>query len=336
MKEAELYQKIDNRVLCTACNRYCSLKDGQIGFCGIRKNVGGKLYLLSWGLSASINIDPIEKKPLFHYKPGSRVLSISTTGCNWMCKYCQNYDISQRRVVEGYSLLPKDAKDMFLEYGADGVSYTYNEPTIFAEYARDISNEIKSVGGFNTFVSNGYLSKEAVDFVSTFLNAITIDFKGNANDSFARKYINIKSYEPVFNALKMLKEKGLHIEITDLIVPVEGVGDNIEDAKILVSWLKSNLGENTPLHFTRFHPDYLMSDVKPTPINILEQHYEMAKDMGMKFVYIGNVPGNKYENTYCPKCGRLVIERNVFSVTKKNYDETGHCKFCGEDIHLII
>ena len=335
VKEASLYKKMDERVICTACNRYCVLKDGQIGFCGIRKNVEGKLYLLSWGLTASMNIDPIEKKPLFHFKPGSKVLSISTTGCNWMCKYCQNYDISQRRTVDGYTLYPEDARKILKEYGANGASYTYNEPTIFAEYARDIAEEIKKVNGFNTFVSNGYLSKEAVDYVSSFLDAITVDFKGNANDSFARKYINIKSYEPVFQTLKSLKEKGLHIELTDLIVPVEGIGDNIEDARQLVSWIKMNLGENVPLHFTRFHPDYLMSEVPPTPISILEEHYRMARDEGLKFVYLGNVPGSKLENTYCPRCGRLVIERAGFSITRKFYDNSGHCNFCGEDLHIV-
>ncbi len=335
VKEATLYDKLNGRVICTACSRYCSLKDGQTGFCGIRKNIGGKLYLLSWGLSTSMNIDPIEKKPLFHFKPGSKVLSISTTGCNWMCKYCQNYDISQRRTVEGYSLSPDDARIILKKYRADGASYTYNEPTIFAEYAKDIAEEIRKVNGFNTFVSNGYMSREAVEYVSSFLDAITVDFKGNANDFFAKKYINIKSYDPVFSALKLLKEKGIHIELTDLVVPVEGIGDNLEDVGLLVSWIKSNLGEKTPIHFTRFHPDYLMNDIPPTPISVLENHYRVAKEEGLEFVYLGNVPGNKLENTYCPRCGRLVIERNGFSVTKKFYDDSGHCLFCGEDLHII-
>lgn len=335
MKEAELYSVNGDRVRCTACNRYCLLKEGQTGFCGIRKNIGGKLYLLSWGLAASANIDPIEKKPLFHFKPGSRVLSVSTTGCNWMCKYCQNYDISQRRIVEGYNMTPDEIKKIFVRSKVDGVSYTYNEPTIFAEYARDIAVLIKQEAGFNTFVSNGYLSHESVQYVSSFLDAITVDFKGNANNIFARKYIGIIDFDPVFTSLKAIKGKNIHIEITDLIVPVKDLGDNIEDARQLVVWIKKNLGENTPLHFTRFHPDYLMRDIRQTPLETMEEHYKMAKDEGMKFVYLGNVPGNEHENTYCPRCGKLIIERAGFTILRKNYDKSGHCIFCGEDLHII-
>ena len=335
-KEAVLYEEIQGgRIRCTACNRYCLLKDGQTGFCGIRKNVGGKLYLLSYGLTMSDNVDPIEKKPLYHYFPGSYVLSISTTGCNWMCKYCQNYDISQRRKVDGMTLLPEAAQRILRNKYIDGVSYTYNEPTIFAEYAHDIGVKAKELGKFNLFVSNGYMSKESIPYIREFLDAITVDFKGNGNDMFARKYIGIETYKPVFENLKLLKELGTHVEITDLVVPVKDLGDKEEDVRFLSQWIYKNLGDEVPLHFTRFHPDYLMMDVDPTPVEMLERFHKIAKDEGLKYVYTGNVPGHPLENTYCPRCGFKVIERRGFYVSDIRLTDENMCPRCGEKIDIV-
>lgn len=335
MKEAVLYADEGNRMRCTACARYCLLKDEQVGFCGIRKNVGGRLYLLSYGRVTAMAVDPIEKKPLFHFLPGGRVLSLSTSGCNWMCKYCQNYDISQRREVVGDYFGPEEVVNMALRSKSDGISYTYNEPTIFAEYAHDIGITAAKNGLFSTFVSNGYLSKESVKYIGEFVDAISIDFKGNGNDAFGRKYIGILSYGPVFEALKELRRTGIYIEITDLVVPVNGLGNNLDDARTLARWIKNNLGGDTPLHFTRFHPDYLMRDVPATPIDTLEKHYAIAKEEGLKFVYIGNIPGHPLENTYCPNCGIELIKRNGFRITKSNIDNKGRCLKCGEDIHIV-
>jgi pyruvate formate lyase activating enzyme len=335
MKEATLYTNLSGKVRCTACSRYCLLGEGQIGFCGIRKNIGGRLYLLAYGKAAAVALDPIEKKPLFHYMPGAKVLSISTSGCNWMCKYCQNYDISQRREIYGEDLSPEDVSSLAEKYGADGISYTYNEPTIFAEYAHDIAVIAREMGIFSTFVSNGYLTAESVDYISSFLDAITVDFKGNGNDNFARKFIGIMSYGPVFESLKELRRRGIHIEITDLVVPVNGLGDNTEDALHLASWIRDNLGEDTPLHFTRFHPDYLMRDYPPTPVSTLERHYETARNAGLNFVYIGNVPGHPFENTYCPNCGRELVRRFGFSILRYDIGKDGRCPYCGRDMKIV-
>lgn len=333
--EAILYEKVGDRIRCTACNRYCLLKDGQTGFCGIRKNIGGRLILLNYGLTMTDNIDPVEKKPLYHFHPGSYVLSISTTGCNWMCKYCQNYDISQRRKVEGFRFYPDDAASFVRNGEANGVSYTYNEPTIFAEYAHDMGMEVHKAGGFNVFVSNGYMSSEAIDYISTFLDAITVDFKGNGNNDFARKYIGILDYKPVFNSLKKLKELGVHVEITDLVVPVKDVGDREEDARTLSRWIYKNLGPDTPVHFIRFHPDYLMMDVPPTPVNLLERFHKIGKEEGLNYVYVGNVPGHEFDNTYCPRCGHEIIRRQGFFVSKVSIGEGNSCPRCGESIKII-
>ena len=336
MKEAFLYSTEKGKVRCTACSRYCLLGDGQTGFCGIRKNIGGHLFLLSYGRAAAVAVDPIEKKPLYHYLPGGRVLSLATSGCSWACKYCQNYDISQRREITGENLDPEDVVKLAIQSGSDGISYTYNEPSIFAEYAHDIGMLAKKRGLFSTFVSNGYESSESIPYLREFLDAISIDFKGNGNDIFGRKYIGIMSYAPVFETLKRLKSAGIYTEITDLVVPVKGVGDNLDDARNLAVWIRENLGTDVPLHFTRFHPDYLMNNVPATPIETLERHHSIAKEEGLKFVYIGNVPGHPLENTYCPNCGQELVKRFGFQITSYRITEDGRCPFCGEDMHIIV
>jgi pyruvate formate lyase activating enzyme len=334
MRKALLYRDLGNRrVECTACARKCKLSPGQIGFCGVRGNRDGELYLLNYGKIITAHVDPIEKKPLSHFHPGSMVLSIATTGCSWACMYCQNFDISQRRVVEGFEVTPEEVVDLAVKAGAQGVTYTYNEPSIFAEFAHDVGVEAHRRGLFNTFVSNGYLTDEAIDLLSKFLDAITVDFKGNGDDAFARKFILIPSYEPVFNALLELKRKGIYIEVTDLVIPK--VGDDLEKARRLVRWIHDNLGPETPLHFLRFHPDYLMMDYPWTPIETLEKHIELAKREGMKYVYIGNVPGHPYEHTYCPSCGNIVIERYGFEIISWRLTKDNRCKFCGEKIPIV-
>jgi len=247
--------------------------------------------------------------------------------------YCQNFDISQRRVVEGFEVTPEEIVDLAVKAGAQGVTYTYNEPSIFAEFAHDVGVEAHRRGLFNTFVSNGYLTDEAIDLLSKFLDAITVDFKGNGDDAFARKFILIPSYEPVFNALLELKRKGIYIEVTDLVIPK--VGDDLEKARRLVRWIHDNLGPETPLHFLRFHPDYLMMDYPWTPIETLEKHIELAKREGMKYVYIGNVPGHPYEHTYCPSCGNIVIERYGFEIISWRLTKDNRCKLCEEKIPIV-
>ncbi|MGB9726996.1 MAG: AmmeMemoRadiSam system radical SAM enzyme [Nitrososphaeria archaeon] len=334
MKEAILYKKIDEaRIQCLACPRYCKLSEGQVGFCGVRKNVGGKLMLLVYGKPIAVHMDPIEKKPFSHYMPGSQVLSIGTVGCDWACQYCQNYDISQRRMVDGVNLMPEKLVNLAIEYDADGIAYTYNEPTIFVEYAHDTGVIAKRKGLFNVFVSNGYASPESVKLMRDFLDAITVDFKGNGEKRFLQKFAMVVDPEPIFQTLLELKRNNIHIEITDLIVP--RVGDSLDDARRLCKWILDNLGENIPIHFLRFHPDYKMLNLPSTPIATLEAHYKVAKDLGLKYVYLGNVPGHPYESTYCPSCGKRVVGRYGFDVNEWNLVEDNRCKFCGYKIEIV-
>jgi len=332
MKEAVLYKKLNGKVQCLACIRKCVLNESQIGFCGVRKNVKGKLMLLVHSLPNAVNVDPIEKKPLFHFLPGSLALSIGTQGCNFACQFCQNYDLSQRREIIGTKFTPSQAVRMALDYGCKSISYTYNEPTIFIEYAYDVGKLARKKGLANTFVTNGYESEEAIELMKKFLDAATVDFKANGNLNFYLKYMSVSKEEEIYQTLLLMKEAGFHIEITDLIIPK--IGDNLEDARKLVKWIIENLGEETPIHFLRFFPSYLLNNLPPTPIETLEKHAKIAKEEGLKFVYIGNVPGHPLENTYCPSCGKAVIERYGIEVVGWHLDENFRCNYCKTKIPI--
>ncbi|MEM0111287.1 MAG: AmmeMemoRadiSam system radical SAM enzyme [Candidatus Parvarchaeota archaeon] len=331
----ELSHKMpDGRIRCDVCLRRCVLKDGQIGFCGVRKNEGGEIRLLAYGKVEALNIDPIEKKPVLHAFPNSKILSISTTGCNFACQYCQNWDISQRREISGTEMTPQEIVDMAVEYGCRGIAYTYNEPTIFLEYARDIGVLARKKGLINIFVTNGYETPEAIEVLADFLDFATVDFKGNGNDEFYRRYISVNGARPIFDTIKRMKEKGIHVEVTDLVVPQ--IGDNLEDAKNMVSNIKDISGEDTPVSFLRFHPDYKLLNLPETPLNTLKKHYDLAREMGMRYVYIGNVPGDDRQNTYCPNCGKAVVKRDIFSTLELNLTADGKCKYCGYKIPIIL
>ncbi|MGI0085228.1 MAG: AmmeMemoRadiSam system radical SAM enzyme [Nitrososphaerales archaeon] len=334
MKEAELYAlQSTGKVKCTACARYCTLGEGQIGLCGIRQNIGGKLYLLSYGKLFTGHIDPIEKKPVSHYNPGTKIFSVATSGCSWLCRYCQNYDISQRRKIEGFDIGPAEVPRLALAQGCQGIAYTYNEPSIFIEFARDIGIEAHRKGLFNIFVSNGFDTPDTVRLMDEFLDCITVDFKGSGETNFVRKYIGIPSADPIFETLLEIKKRTkIHVEITDLIVPQ--VGDSLEAAKKLSKWVYDNLGPEVPLHFLRFHPDYKMMEFPNTPIKTLEAHHKIGKEAGLKYVYLGNVPGHPLENTYCPECNNVVVGRYSFDITGWYLDEKNNCKFCGAHISI--
>lgn len=333
-KEAILYEKLPNdKVRCTACARYCEIGKGQIGLCGIRGNENGKLQLFVYGKVISGNVDPIEKKPVIHYKPGASIFSIATTGCNWLCRYCQNFDISQRRKIEGVDMTPEDVVNQALKLKADGIAYTYNEPSIFIEFARDCGISAHNKGLFNIFVSNGYDTPETVKMMGEFLDCITVDFKGNAEPQFTRKYIGIPDPKPIFDTLIEIRDKTkIHVEITDLVVPK--VGDNLEYAKKLCKFIYDVFGPEMPIHFLRFHPDYKMMEFESTPIKTLEKHYEVAKKEGLSYVYLGNVPGHPLEHTYCSQCNNIVIKRYGYDIQGWNMDENNKCKFCGNKIPI--
>ncbi|HXV51007.1 MAG TPA: AmmeMemoRadiSam system radical SAM enzyme [Nitrosopumilaceae archaeon] len=333
-KEAVLYQKLSNdKVRCTACARYCEVNKNQIGLCGIRGNVNGKLELFVYGKVITGHVDPIEKKPVIHYRPGSKVFSIATTGCNWLCKYCQNYDISQRRKIEGQDMTPEDVVKTTLEYGADGIAYTYNQPSIFIEFARDCGVIARKNGLYNIFVSNGYDTPETVNMMNEFLDCITVDFKGSAEPQFTRRYIGVPDPKPIFDTLLEIRDKTkIHVEITDLVVPQ--VGDNLDYARKLCKFVYDEFGPEMPIHFLRFHPDYKMMEFESTPVETLEKHYAIAKEEGLSYAYLGNVPGHPLEHTYCAGCNGIAVKRYGFDIVEWNLDQNNKCKLCGNQIPI--
>ncbi|MEM0371674.1 MAG: AmmeMemoRadiSam system radical SAM enzyme [Ignisphaera sp.] len=335
-KEALLYRIIDpdkKLVECMACPRRCKIGDSLYGFCGIRWNFDGKLYLVSHGIAIAVAIDPIEKKPLYHFYPGSTVFSMSTTGCSWACQFCQNWDISQRKVIAGWKVSPELAVELALAYGAQGITYTYNEPVVFIEYAYDVGILAKKHNLFNTMVTNGYMTDETIDLVSKFIDAVTVDLKGHGDPELAKKICYVPNVEQVFNALIELKKRGIFIEITDLVIP--RYSEDLDKVRKLAIWITENLGPETPVHFLRFHPDYKMIDVPATSVKVLEKHIEIARNEGLKHVYIGNVPGHNYEHTYCPNCGRPVIKRIGFDIVESNIRNDSRCGFCGYKLNII-
>jgi pyruvate formate lyase activating enzyme len=334
-KEAGLYElEAGGRVRCTACARYCNIPVGKVGLCGIRGNVGGKLHLFVYGRIIAGHVDPIEKKPVTHFMPGTKIFSIATTGCNWLCHYCQNFDISQRRKVEGIEATPEQVVALAKKYGAEGLAYTYNQPTIFIEYARDIGVQAHREGLINIFVSNGYDTPETVGMMDDFLDCVTVDFKGSGETNFVRKYIGIPDAEPIFKTMKEVRDRTkIHIEITDLIVPE--IGDSLDAARHLSKWVYDNLGPDTPIHFLRFHPDYKLMHLPWTPVETLEKHHQVAKEVGLRYVYLGNVPAHPLEHTYCAECGSMVVERYGFDITGWNLDEHNRCNKCGNAVPIV-
>jgi pyruvate formate lyase activating enzyme len=334
-REAELGTPLaSGRVQCTACARRCQIGEGQIGLCGVRGVVAGRLYLLNYGRIIAGHVDPIEKKPVVHYRPGSKIFSIATTGCSWLCRFCQNSEISQRRKVEGVEASPERVVQLAEENECEGIAYTYNEPSIFMEYARDVGRIARRKGIFNIFVSNGYDTPESVGAMSEFLDCLTVDFKGSGETGFLRSVVRVPNAEPIFQTLLDVKQRTkIHIEITDLIVP--GIGEDLESARRLSRWVLDNLGPDTPIHFLRFHPDYDMMDLPATPVKTLEKHYEVAKKQGLRYVYIGNVPGHPAENTYCPGCNALLVERTGYYIGRYSLDDRGRCATCGYQTPIV-
>jgi len=312
MHEAMFYEKTDGKnVKCRLCPRNCLIAEGKTGFCGVRKNFDGKLFSLVYGRPCSIAIDPIEKKPFFHFAPGSHSLSIATVGCNFRCKFCQNWEISQEwKEVGGEYVEPEEIIKIAKNNNVDGLSYTYTEPTIFFEYAFDIMKLAKKEGFYNTWVSNGYTSTEAIKKMAKYLDAVNVDVKGD--EKFYKEMCMVYDVKPILESLKAYKKYGVWVEVTNLIIP--GKNDSDRTITKVVNWVKESLGEEYPLHFSAYFPQYKYRESPPTPVKLLEKAYQIAKKAGMKYVYTGNVPGHAYESTYCPKCGTKVIERVGFSV----------------------
>lgn len=334
MSAAILYRNNpDGSITCTACRRYCRLRNGQTGFCGIRTNSTGRLDLQVHSLPFSVNVDPIEKKPVLHAYPGVRIYSFGTTGCNFACRFCQNYEMSQRREVAGIRMSPEDIVDDAVRMGCSGIAYTYNEPTIFAEFAQDVGLIAHRRGLFNIFVTNGYETPESVDLISNFLDFATVDFKGDASPEFYRRYMSVPDPSFIFDTISLLLEKGIHVEVTDLVIPQVVTGDTYLIS--MIERLQEIAGNEVPLSFLRYHPDYRMTEPS-TPLDLLRNHYTTARRMGMKYVYIGNVPGISEQNTYCPSCGSLVVERDMLHTLSVRLTGGGNCPACGAKIPIIL
>ena len=326
MKKALFYRNMKgNSVQCTLCPHFCIVKDGEYGNCGVRKNVHGILYSTTYGKPCATAVDPIEKKPLFHFLPGALAYSIATVGCNFHCKNCQNWQISQAK-LEDYPYEEKAPQEVVREAISAGckiIAYTYTEPAVFFEYVLDIAKIAKRKGLKNILVTNGFTNPEPIREWAKFIDAANIDMK-SMDDSFYRKICSAR-LKPVQESLKLYKELGVWIEVTNLIIPT--LNDSRTILKKLCSWVKGELGDSTPLHFSRFFPYYKLKNIPITPKEKLLEAYDLAQKAGLKYVYLGNLWADKEENTYCPNCGRPVVERSAFSVIK-NHLKDGVCS-CG-------
>ncbi|MEM7821628.1 MAG: AmmeMemoRadiSam system radical SAM enzyme [Candidatus Aenigmatarchaeota archaeon] len=338
MQEAMLWHKERNGVRCDLCARNCFIPKDKRGFCNVRINKNNKLYSLNYGKLCSVNIDPIEKKPLFHFYPGSNALSISSPGCNFRCLFCCNWNISQsidvtKEEIEGEEYSPEDIVEIAEKNNCKIISYTYTEPTVFFEFAYRTAKLAHRSNILNTFVTNGYISKEAVKKIAKYLDAATVDFKASADPEFYKKFMSVPSVEPIFDCLKQMKKQRIFIEITNLIIPK--FGDSIDLCTKLAQWISSELNPDIPFHIIQFFPSYQLLELPPTPISTLEKCIEESRKTGLRYVYIGNVPGHPDENTYCYNCRELLIKRHGFAVEKKNL-VGDRCPTCGLKINVLV
>jgi pyruvate formate lyase activating enzyme len=293
-------------------------------------NKDGTLYTLGYGNPVAVHIDPIEKKPFFHVMPGERAFSIAVAGCNMRCLFCQNWQISQSRSDEtqNYDMSPEDIVDAAIKNNCRFITYTYTEPTVFYEYMLDISRLAKIKGLKNTMHSCGYINPEPLKELLGYMDAVNVDLKG-FNEDFYNRMGMMAQLGPVLETLKTIKQAGVWLEITNLLIP--GSNDDPEEIKKMCAWIRDNLGDETPLHFSRFMPAFKLQNLPPTPLEKLYEAYQIAKDAGLKYVYLGNVPGNSQENTYCPKCGKGIVKRIGYQILENNI-KNSKCKFCGHNI----
>lgn len=347
MHKASLYKKLDNnKVQCTACKQNCIISSDNTGICGVRQNKNGKLYLLVYGKAVSANMDPIEKKPLYHFMPNTEIFSIGTVGCNFACDFCQNWDTSQitkdlknkllkeKKISKidaevskfGYNLQPEKIVETCIEKNIPSIAYTYNEPTVFFEYAYDTAKLAHEKGIKNVFVTNGYETEEALNLIKPYLDAMNIDLK-SFSDEFYKKICKAK-LQPVLDTIRLAHKLGIWIEITTLIIP--GKNDSEEELKKIADFI-SSVDKNIPWHVTAFHPDYKMVDIPSTGYNILNKAYTLGKKAGLKYPYVGNILDDKHSNTYCPECKTLLIKREGYFVGIENL-KNGKCNKCSNKI----
>jgi len=346
MKQARLYEKLgDDLVRCTACSWYCRIAPNQVGICATRLNQKGKLYSLVYGLAIGLHLDPVEKKPLYHFYPGEKLLSFGTSGCNFGCLFCQNWEMSNQiknqkskiknlkkeltNFIKAMSqkITPKKIVEMAVNFGAKGIAYTYNEPAIFIEFAHDCMVLAKKKGLKNVFVSNGFESKESFDYIKDYLDAINIDLKSFRPEFYQK--VCLSKIEPVKENIKRYFEAGIETEVTTLVIP--GYNDTQKELEQIAQYLVS-ISPDIPWHISAFYPAYKMLDVPPTPVEKLILAYEIGKKAGLRYVYVGNVYDPLRSSTFCPKCGAMLVKREGYSVSIVNL-KNGTCDKCGEKIY---
>jgi len=331
MKEAYLYEKLEqNRVRCNLCNHRCVIKENGKGICGVKENRNGVLYSLVYDKVIAAHLDPIEKKPLFHFLSGTTSFSIATVGCNFRCKFCQNYEISQmprdyNRIIG--ELIPPDAIVAYaIKNGAKSISYTYTEPTVYFELCLDTARIATQKGLKNVFVTNGYMTEECLKEIHPDLHAANVDLK-SFKDQFYKDLCGAR-LKPVLKTIETMKSMGIWVEVTTLIIP--GYNDSEEELKEIARFLVS-LDPNIPWHVTRFYPTYKLTTISSTPVETLQKAREIGFSEGLKYVYTGNIPGDEGENTYCPNCKKLLIERHGFYINRFEL-KNGMCPYCNTEI----
>ncbi len=331
LHEGRWWEPLPNgKIHCYLCPRHCRIGEGLTGFCFIRKNIGGRLYNLGYAQPAAIQIDPIEKKPLNHFLPGTRVFSMGTAGCNMGCFFCQNWDISKSKSDQVHSahFEPEDVVAAALHYGCPSVAFTYNEPTIWAEYVIDIAKRAHEAGLKTVMVTNGYVTREAFFDVYEHIDAANVDLKAFSENFYSK--VTLTHLQPVLDTLKLLRHQtNVWFEITNLMIPK--LNDAVEETKQLCEWVLENLGDDVPLHFTAFHPDFKLRDKPNTPPETLHRARRTAMNMGLKFVYEGNVFSDG-GNTLCPRCKRMLVKRWWHQVSDVRINEDGRCEFCNTRI----
>ena len=330
LKEAMFYKKLEGKkVVCQLCPRYCIIPNRKRGFCRNRENRDGKLYTIVYGKPCSIGKEPIEKAPFYHFLPGSERITLATVSCNQRCKYCQNWEISQASLEERdhYDATPQDIIAIAKKYKVNIICFTYTEPIVFYEYMYDIAKLAKVEGIKTAVVTGGFINPEPLKELCKVVDAIKIDLKG-FDEKFYEDVCG-SQLQPVLEACKTVKEAKTHLEIVNLVVPT--LNDDTAKIRQMCTWIKENLGDDVPLHFTRFGPAYKLTNLPPTPITTLENAIKIGHEVGLKYVYIGNVPGHNANNTYCPKCHKLLIKRLGYTVIENNIKD-GRCRFCGEKI----
>jgi pyruvate formate lyase activating enzyme len=333
LKEAVLWEPAEGqKAHCHLCSFRCLIGASKLGHCNVRKNIDGKLYSLNYHKVCATNVDPIEKKPMYHFQPGSRSFSIATVGCNFRCEFCQNWQISQAALetgrIDGEAIAPEQIVAAAVRSGCKSIAYTYTEPTIFMELCHDCARPAKERGLANVFVSNGYMTREAIDFAAEWLDGINVDLKAFTDDYY-RQLCGAR-LGPVLDSIAYIaRQTKIWIEITTLLLP--GQNDSEEELKKLAHWLVTEAGPDVPWHISRFYPQYKYTDSEPTPLESMEQAAEIGKAEGLRYVYLGNVPGTDGENTYCYNCHTRLIERVGYRIVANRLKDS-KCPNCGTEI----